>query len=352
MNKENNILLALLIILVFGLTGYIVYNEMDKQISTPEQGKIYREVNYNKNQDSKSIYNQIITYQMPEQMVFAGEPVPLYEPDVRERLDREIHINLYWHSSTIFLIKRANRWLPQIGKILEENQIPEDFKYLPLIESGLMNVVSFRQAVGFWQLREATAKELGLEVDNEVDERYDPIKSTEAAVKYLKKAYERFGNWTNVAASYNLGMYGLDNRLEDQQVDSYYDLLLNEETARYMFRILAIKEIMNNLEKYGYDIPPSHLYQIEPVREVVVDYDIKNLVDFAFEQNINYKLLKRFNPWLRRSTLVHRHPGKKYKILIPVRDQQNGQKAFQRKKEQTASIEDVQLLSEDSIGLP
>jgi hypothetical protein len=193
---------------------------------------------------------------------------------------------------------------------------PQDFKYLTAIESGFVNAVSPKRAVGFWQILSASGKEYGLEITKQVDERYDPLKSTEAACKYLKKAYDKFGNWTSAAASYNRGMAGLQRALNDQEVDSYYDLLLNDETSRYVFRILAAKEIIEHPEKYGFDINREHLYNPEPLRYVEVSEDIDDLVVFAKEQGINYKLLKRHNPWLRRDHLkVSRN--KSYRIAIP-----------------------------------
>lgn len=310
MAKYLNIIL---IILILALTGYIFVKEDDRKPVTEETKfeATFGKDNY-----------KVFSFDIPDEMHFAGEEVPLNEADVLERLDREIHVNLYYHSNTIFLFKRAHRWLPQIADILKKNNIPEDFKYLPLIESNLENLVSYRQAVGFWQFREATARELGLEVNREVDERYHPLKSTIAACKYLQKAYDRFGNWTNVAASYNIGMYGLDKRLKEQKVDSYYDLLLNSETARYVFRVLAIKEIMEDAEKYGYDFSESQLYEIEPIKKVAVTRSIPDLVDFSLEQGINYKLLKRFNPWLRTDRLTVRG-GKTYTIFIPVRNSED-----------------------------
>jgi len=262
-------------------------------------------------------YLNAVSLELPKELSFAGERVPLEIPDVRERLDREMHINTYWHSSTIFLIKHAHRWLPQIEKILKENGVPDDFKYLTAIEGGFINQVSPANAVGFWQIKKDAGKENGLEITREVDERYDPLKSTEAACKYLKKAYEKFGNWTNAAASYNRGMAGLQRAIDDQKVDSYYDLMLNEQTSRYVFRILAIKEIIEHPAKYGFDIDKHHLYNQEKLRYVEVDKDIDDLVEFAKEQGINYKLLKRHNPWLREDHLdVNRK--KSYKIAIPV----------------------------------
>lgn len=258
-----------------------------------------------------------ISFELPKKVTFAGEPVPLDISDVRERLDKELQINCYLHSNTIFLMKRAHRWLPQMEKILDKYGIPEDFRYLPLIESNLLNVTSPKDAVGFWQILESSGKELGLEITNEVDERYDPLKATEAACKYLKKAYDKFGNWAIVAASYNRGMSGMQKALENQKVDSYYDLYLNDETSRYVFRIIAIKEIIENPRKYGFNVNPAHLYQEEKLKYVEVTDDIKDLVDFAKANGTNYKLLKRHNPWLRDEKLNVKR-GRSYKIAIPA----------------------------------
>jgi len=259
----------------------------------------------------------VTSLDLPTSMLFAGEPVPLHISDVHERFDKELQINTYLHSSTLFLMKRANRWLPQIDSILKHNGVPEDFKYLALIESALLNDVSPKNAVGFWQILKTSGKELGLEITKEVDERYDPIKSTQAACKYLKKSYKKFGNWTLVAASYNRGISGVGKALENQKIESYYDLFLNDETSRYVFRIIAIKEIFENPEKYGFNINPVHLYQEEKLRKVEVKETIKDLVNFANAQGINYKLLKRHNPWLREERLTVKK-GKSYFIAIPV----------------------------------
>lgn len=258
------------------------------------------------------------TFDLPDTLYFAGERVPMEDADVRERLDREIHVNTFFHSSTIFLIKRSGRWLPQITSILKEEGLPDDLVYITLIESGLQNVVSPSQAVGFWQILKGTGKDLGLEINKEVDERYDPIKSTRAATIYLKEAYEKFGNWTNAAASYNIGKKGLADRLEDQKVKSYYDLDINEETARYLFRALALKIILQDPAKFGYEIPDEHLYKTETTRPVVVTETIPDLAVWANEQGINYKLLVRHNPWLRRNKLTVRS-GNSYTINLPVK---------------------------------
>ena len=258
-----------------------------------------------------------ITFNLPESLSFAGEAVPMDLTDVRERIDKELHINTYWHNNTIFLMKRANRWLPQMEAILKKNGIPEDFKYLPLIESGLMNDVSPKEAVGFWQIVKSAGKENGLEITDEVDERYDPLKATEAACKYLKKAYAKFGNWTVVAASYNRGMGGMERAIDNQQVKSYYDLFLNDETARYVFRILACKEIIEHPSKYGFKVNPKHLYEPEEVKYVQVNQTIPDLIAFAKKNGTNYKLLKRHNPWLRDERLTVK--GKKtYSIALPA----------------------------------
>lgn len=301
--------LALVVVL-----GYIYHNE--KEVKTEAAQKVGFYQIDNPPAGEYAGYLNAVTLDIPEKLTFAGEEVPLDIPDVRERLDRELHINTYWHSSTIFLIKQAHRWMPQIEEILRENGIPEDFKYLTAIESGFVNVVSPKKAVGFWQILSTSGKENGLEITKYVDERYDPLKSTEAACKYLKKSYEKFGSWTNAAASYNRGRSGLSRALDNQKVESYYDLLLNDETSRYVFRILAAKEIIEHPEKYGFDIDAEHLYNQEHMRYVEVNEDIDDLVQFAQDQGINYKLLKRHNPWLRRQELKVKS-NKSYQIAIP-----------------------------------
>lgn len=258
-----------------------------------------------------------VSFNLPKEMIFAGEKVPMELADVRERLDKELHINTYWHNNTIFLMKRANRWFPQMEPILKKHGIPDDFKYLPLIESGLMNDISPKDAVGFWQIVKSAGKENGLEITNDVDERYDPIKATEAACRYLKTAYNKFGNWTSVAASYNRGMGGIGRALENQQVDSYYDLYLNDETSRYVFRILACKEIVENPSRYGFKVDPRHLYEPEKLRYITVTQNIPDLIAFAKQNGTNYKLLKRHNPWLRDDKLTVKK-GKSYKIALPA----------------------------------
>lgn len=253
---------------------------------------------------------------MPENLSFAGESVPLEDPDVYERMDRELLVNTYWQSNALLLMKRAHKYFPVIEKVLKEEGVPEDFKYLAVIESGLTQAVSPARAIGFWQILEGTGKEYGLEINDNVDERYHIEKSTRVASDYLKKAKARFGSWTLAAASYNAGQYGIDKQLERQKVSDYYDLLLGEETGRYVFRILAVKEIMNHPEKYGFNFDEDDLYQPIPVNKVKVDTVVKDFPDFAEKFGINYKILKVHNPWLRDDHLKNAS-RKTYYIDIP-----------------------------------
>ena len=250
-------------------------------------------------------------------MNFSGEEVPTFMADVQERLDKEMITNMNYHTNTTLVIKRANKVFPIIEPILAKYGVPDDFKYLAVIESSLVNAVSPAGARGVWQFMPATAKEKGMEVSDEVDERYHLEKSTEAACKYLLVAKEKFGSWTLAAASYNGGMKGISKKMEEQQVDNYYDLLLTEETSRYVFRILALKEIMKNSDKYGFRIPNEALYYNIPTRKLVIDSSITDLAKFAKSQGVNYKILKIHNPWLRDKKLTNTS-GKKYEIEIPT----------------------------------
>mgnify|MGYP006284015731 FL=1 len=261
-------------------------------------------------------YYVIYSLDIPDQLSFCGEPVPLDLFDVRESLDKELLSNTYFHSQTIRLIKLCNRHFPVIEPILQEQGVPEDFKYLAVIESGLDNVVSPANAVGVWQLTRGTARDYGLEVNAEVDERYHLEKATKAACSYLLESYEKYGNWTMSAASYNAGRRGMDRQIERQKQDVYYDLLLNDETARYMFRILAFKMIYENPSAYGFQIPDKDLYQPVPYRTVEVDGPVLDFADFAAEHGTNYKMLKFLNPWLRDNTLVNSE-RRTYVIKIP-----------------------------------
>ncbi len=254
---------------------------------------------------------------LPKELTLAGESVPMQDQEVLERMDRELLVNSYWHSQTLQNLKLANRWFPVMEPILAKNGIPDDFKYLAVAESNLRNVVSPSEATGFWQMLESTARENGLTVTAEIDERYDVERSTEAACRYLRTAYERYGNWTLAAASYNMGMNGLDRKLSDQQVKSYYDLFLSTETSRYVFRILAFKLIYEQHERYGFVLDQEDLYPPLNYRVITVNATITDLTAFALDQGSNYKMLRYHNPWLRTSKLTV-IPGKSYAIKLPA----------------------------------
>ena len=273
---------------------------------------------------------------IPDELYFAGERTPLENFDVRESLDQELLINTYWQSHTMLLIKRANRYLPVIEKILQDHGIPGDFKYLPVAESDLMNAVSPANAVGFWQFKKATALELGLEVNDEIDERYHLEKSTEAACKFLKHSYGLYGNWTMAAASYNVGRTGLNRQIERQDTRYYYDLLLNDETGRYVYRLLALKLILENPKEYGFEFDPSELYPPIPSYKVAVDKPVQDFAEFARNHSINYKVLKIFNPWLRDNKLTN-VKGKTYYISIP----EKGYREFPGESEEPDTLTDI-----------
>ncbi len=273
-------------------------------------------VSTNDNQTEKTIENKDHFFPLPSNVNFAGEKTPVHILDVKERLDRELIVNTNLHSSTILVIKRAERYFPVIEPILKKNGIPDDFKYLCVIESSLSNAVSSAGASGFWQFMKGTAKDYNLTVNDYVDERYDLEKATEKACEYFKNAYDRFNNWTLVAAAFNRGTAGITRAIDSQYVNNYYDLFLNQETSRYVFRILALKEIMNNANKYGFDIPVYEKYNPVKTKKIMVDYDIEDLALFAKEQGINYKLLKLYNPWLINTKL--KTENKVYYIKIPI----------------------------------
>jgi membrane-bound lytic murein transglycosylase D len=261
---------------------------------------------------------KIRTFEVPSKLTFAGEPVPMDQTDVFERFEREIYVNVYWQSNMILLMKRAGKYLPTIEKILQQQGIPDDFKYLAMAESGLLNVVSSAGARGFWQIMPGTAKDYKLEVNDDVDERYHLEKSTLVACKYFKSSFSKFGNWTSVAASYNIGITGIRKRKEEQNQSDYYDLYLVEETSRYLFRILAFKDIFENPEKYGYELSEKDLYKLPLFRELKVNQSINSLADWAIQHNSNYKELKIHNPWLRSQKLKIKK-GEDYIIKLPIK---------------------------------
>ncbi len=266
----------------------------------------------------KQMYKNYIIYspKIPKQIDFAGENVPVERFDVYQSLDYEMLKIMYWHSEAILYIKRMPETFAIVEPILKKYGIPDDFKYLLVTESGMVNVVSPARAEGYWQFLKPTAIEYGLEVNNEVDERYNLEKSTEAACKYLKDSYKIFGSWTLAAASYNVGRDRVKKELLRQKVNSFYDLLLNRETARYLYRIVAFKIILSNPRDYGFNIRNADCYKLPEITVVKVDTAIPNLIDFAKKFNTNYKIIKKLNPWLRSDKLTNKN-GKIYYLKIP-----------------------------------
>lgn len=259
---------------------------------------------------------RITAINVPADLNFAGESVPQEDPEIMERVDREFLVNTYWQSNALLMMKRANKYFPVIEPILAKNGIPDDFKYLAVAESALTNVVSRAGATGFWQIMKGTGKEYGLEVNANVDERYHLEKSTQVACDYLNKWYKKYGSWSLTAAAYNAGPGAINKYLRIQKVDNYYDLLLGQETGRYVFRIMAIKEILANPDKYGFDLDRKDMYSAVPTFKVELQKPVTNFADFATEYEINYKILKRHNPWLREAHL-NNASGKKYVLEIP-----------------------------------
>jgi hypothetical protein len=257
------------------------------------------------------------TVEIPDSVSFAGEPMPVDRFDVKEALDKELLSNAYFHSQTLRYMKLAPRYFSIIEPILKEKGIHEDFKYLAVAESGLdPRAVSPARAVGFWQFLTGTARDYGLEVNNEIDERYHIEKATYAACDYLQSSYKKFGSWALVAASYNRGVTGIKRQLERQKTNDYYDLLITTETARYVYRIVALKLIMENPERYNFNVSEEDKYPIIPTKEVEITGAVASFADFAKEHGISYKLLKDFNPWLRESSLINSRK-KKYVVKIP-----------------------------------
>jgi hypothetical protein len=302
----SKVSLFLSVIMFCVITGGLFYSshprEMQNRIMETSAG-------------SQEIYFTAV--KLPPQLDFAGEQVPLENFDVRESLDREMLSVANFHSQALLYIKKTRRYFSVIEPILRANEIPDDFKFLALAESGFLDkVVSPAGAVGIWQFMKSAAIENGLEVNEEVDERYHLEKATGAACRYLKNSFSQYGNWTMVAASYNAGISGVGRQAEAQDSKNYYDLLLNEETSRYLFRILALKLIIGEPESYGFKVSEEEKYPIIPVNEINVTGSIHNFTDFARANSINYKLLKQFNPWLRQTYL--KNPKKKsYVLKIP-----------------------------------
>ncbi len=299
----------LLFVILFTITAlvsgkYFIYSSQ-REINSDESYRKAFQTNY-----------KIFSVEVPSKLDFCNEEVPVKMFYVRESLERELLTNTYWQSNTMLMLKRAYRWFPVIEPILKKNNIPDDFKYLALIESGFMNVVSPANAAGFWQFIKPTGQKYGLEINEDVDERYHLEKATEAACKFINSTHNIFNNWTLAAASYNMGEFGVKRSLETQNVSSYYDLYLNDETSRYVYRILALKLIYTQPVKYGFYLRLKDLYPPIPYNIIAIDSNIPSLVDFAKSNKITYRILKDFNPWLRNKQLINK-TKKIYEIKIP-----------------------------------
>lgn len=285
--------------------------------TTDSVGKYFPFMKANAKEENISMPLQnAFAVKIPESVTFAGETVPLDDPEVRERLDRELTVNAYWQSSTIIMFKRANRWLPTIEKILKEEGVPDDFKYLCMAESSLDNVVSPAGASGFWQFMKATGTQYGLMITGEVDERYHLEKATRAACKYLRDAKDKSGSWTAAAASYNMGLAGVNKQQNLQGETAYYHLLLNTETSRYVQRIVAIKIIHQNQKDFGFYLTKEDLYPELKYTTQQVSGSV-NWVSFAKQNNISYKLLRIYNPWIRDYNMLNKEK-KTYEVKIPA----------------------------------
>lgn len=297
---------------VLFIVGTLVFATKSTEFISKDQKKVAND------SIEKNVANEyrISSIDIPKDLNFAGEIVPQEDPEIMERIDREFLVNTYWQSNALLLMKRAHKYFPVIEPILAKNGIPDDFKYLAVAESGLTNVVSPAGATGFWQIMRETGREYGLEINSNVDERYHLEKSTEVACKYLNRWKDKYGSWSLTAAAYNAGPGSINKYMGIQQVDNYWDLLLGDETGRYVFRILAIKEILSNPEKYGFHLEKDDYYTAVPTFTVEIDEPVSSFADFAQQYEINYKILKRHNPWLREPHL-NNSTRKKYAIEIP-----------------------------------
>ncbi len=253
---------------------------------------------------------------IPDTILLCGELVPQWNWEVKERLERELLSNTYWQSNTLLLLKRSGKYFPMMDKILKEEGVPTDFKYLAVAESGLTNAVSPAGARGVWQFMKSTGESYGLEINNEIDERYHIEKATRAACAYLKNAKSELGTWTLAAAAYNRGLYGVKRDLSNQKVDTYYELFMNTETSRYVFRLIAYKLIMENPSDYGFSLKKSEYYTNTPTVNMSVDTTISDLAEFALQNGTNYKTVRLLNPWIRDDHLIVKQ-GEKLVIEVP-----------------------------------
>ena len=313
--KTRNLLLACgFAIILIGVTAAITFSIA--QSTTEQESSYYETLNPDVLAfDHLDQYIHDIT--LPDTLDFCGELIPMDRFYVRESLERELLVNAHLHSSTMLLLKRTARWFPVIEPIMQKNGLPEDFKYLAMIESSLTNAVSPAKAVGFWQFLEGTGKEYNLEINKEVDMRYNQEKETVAACKYLKDSYKKFGSWTLAAAAFNCGNGKISKTIEEQRVKSYFDMLLPNETERYVYRILALKLITQDPAKYGFHISDEGWYQPLKYKTITVTESIPDLIDFAINNKTNYKMLRYYNPWLRGKSLTISE-GNSYQIKLPI----------------------------------
>lgn len=302
--NNKRLSLSLAVFLLFFIAGEILFFGLSSQ----EEDKQFSEEFLS----SYKVYSLVL----PGKADFAGEATPMNRMDVRENLEREMLVNTYWQSSTLLMLKRANRWFPEIEPILKKNGVPDDFKYLALIESGFTLSVSPSGAAGFWQFLEKTGKEYNLEINEQIDERYHVQKSTEAACKYLKDAYAKLKSWTLVAAAFNMGLTGISDQAKNQKTKDYYNLSLNQETGRYVYRILALKIIHGNPSDYGFKLRKKDLYPAIPTYAVSIDSLGVDLVDLAYKEGVSFKIVKLLNPWIKK-TKLNASPDKPLKILFP-----------------------------------
>jgi len=293
-----------------GFFCLVIFSSFSKKDSLEVAGPVLEK-------ETVNMARRVTGFDLNKSFSFAGEQIPADNFDARERLDRELAVNTYFESATLLNIKTANRYFPVIEPILKKNNIPDDFKYLCVAESNLRMAVSPSGAKGLWQFIECAGKECSLEINSEVDERYNVEKSTEAACHFLQHLKDRFGSWTLAAAAYNIGPALLAKRLQEQQADNYYDLNLNEETSRYVFRIIAIKEIMKDPERFGFFIDSTQLYpQMSDYDAILFDGPIPSLATFAKQRGTTYRMLRLYNPWLISGSLTNKY-GKRYEIRVP-----------------------------------
>ncbi len=314
MKTKDIIIAGCFIIIIIGVTAAVSFSiaqSANEEDSTAYYDSVNPDVLYYDHLDQ-----DIHDIALPDSLTFCGEQVPMDRFYVRESLERELLVNAHLHSSTMLLLKRTSRWFPVIEPIMNKNGLPEDFKYLAMIESALTNAVSPSKAVGFWQFLEGTGKEYNLEINKEVDMRYNQELETVAACKYLKESHRKFGSWILAAAAFNCGNGRITRTMEEQRVTSYFDMLLPNETERYVYRILALKLITEDPAKYGYHISDEGWYQPLEYKTVTVTESIPDLVEFAINQGTNLKMLKYYNPWLRSTSLTISE-GNSYKIKIP-----------------------------------